>query len=145
MNSESENYDFFCKYLYANGLRTTPQRRKIMEIFLQGKGHLTTEELYDRVREEDSSVGQATVYRTLKLMRDAGLAHEVHFEDGLTRYEVPGEHHHDHLICTRCGKNIEFEDSEIELLQEKLAKHNGFILTSHRMVLFGLCSDCRAS
>jgi Fur family ferric uptake transcriptional regulator len=134
----------FSEYIAANGLKFTPQRRRIAEVFLRQAGHLSTEELYESVRKEDSSIGQATVYRTLKLFCESGIAKEVHFGDGMTRYENTSDSvHHDHLICISCGKQVEFMDSEIEKLQEKLAGKHGFLLTSHHMYLYGVCPACR--
>ena len=95
----------FRSFLKNKGLRNTPQRQQIMEVFFNESGHLTTEEIYDRVRKEDPSLGQATVYRTMKLLCEAGLAREVRFGDGLARYEHAADAHHDHLICENCGRN----------------------------------------
>lgn len=134
----------FTDYIAAHGLKNTPQRRLIVNVFLGAHRHLSTEELYELVRAEDSSIGQATVYRTLKLLHEARLAKELHFGDGIARYEpVLDDSHHDHLICTSCGKNIEFMDETIEKLQEELAGRHGFTLLSHRMYLYGCCPDCR--
>ena len=112
----------FRSFLKNKGLRNTPQRQQIMEVFFNESGHLTTEEIYDRVRKEDPSLGQATVYRTMKLLCEAGLAREVRFGDGLARYEHAADAHHDHLICENCGRNIEVVDSQIEELQDALAR-----------------------
>lgn len=133
----------FADYIAKSGLKNTPQRRLIAGVFLKAGKHVGSEELYDMVRKQDSSVGQATVYRTLKLLCDAGLATEMYFGDGITRYEPVDDTHHDHLICRRCGKNIEVVDENIERLQEELAARHGFTLTSHRMYLYGDCPDCR--
>ena len=134
----------FTDYIALHGLKFTPQRRLIVDVFLKQSGHLSTEELYDEVRKADPSVGQATVYRTLKLFCEAGLAKEVHFGDGITRYEkTHGNAHHDHLICVACGKQVEFVDLSIEKLQEELAERHGFLLTSHHMYMYGVCSVCR--
>lgn len=134
----------FSEYIIANGLKFTPQRRLIVDVFLKQDGHLTTEELYDKVRREDSSIGQATVYRTLKLLCESGLAKEVFFGNGMARYEKTfGSPHHDHLICIACGKQVEFVDESIEKLQEELAEKNNFLLTSHHMYLYGVCPSCR--
>ncbi|GFM36148.1 Fur family transcriptional regulator [Desulfovibrio psychrotolerans] len=134
----------FTEYIAKNGLKVTPQRLRIVEVFLREDGHLTTEELYERVKKVDNTVGQATVYRTMKLLCDSGIAKEVHFGDGVARYEKKyGSEHHDHLICEACGKNLEVIDEQIELLQEQLAARHGFVLTSHRMYLYGVCDDCR--
>ncbi|CAK7018563.1 MAG: Ferric uptake regulation protein [Desulfovibrio sp.] len=134
----------FSEYITANGLKFTPQRRLIVDVFLKQDGHLSTEELYDKVRKEDSTIGQATVYRTLKLFCESGLAKEVYFGDGMARYEKTFDSpHHDHLICIACGKQVEFVDQSIEKLQEDLAERNGFLLTSHHMYLYGVCPSCR--
>ncbi len=134
----------FTAYLRRHGNKLTPQRELILDVFLKMGGHPAPEELYNEVKKRDHSVGQATVYRTLKLFSEAGIAKELHFGDGLTRYEHKlGQEHHDHLICDRCGKKIEVVDPEIEHLQEVLANKHGFLLTGHRMYLYGLCSDCR--
>lgn len=134
----------FLDYLAANGLKTTPQRNLILDVFLHCEGHLTAEDLYAEVKAVDPAVGQATVYRTLKLLDDAGVARAVNFGDGVARYEHElGHEHHDHLICEQCGRNIEVLDPKIEKLQEALAKKHGFTLTGHKMYLYGLCADCR--
>ena len=138
----------FTDYIAECGLKNTPQRRLIADVFFTSGKHLSTEELYDAVRTQDGSVGQATVYRTLKLLCDAGLAKELHFGKGKStaRYEaIEDGSHHDHLICGSCGKNQEVMDAEIERLQEELAKRHGFTLTSHKMILYGVCEDCHAS
>jgi len=136
----------FTDYIADRGLKNTPQRRLIVDVFFKSGKHLSTEELYTVVRAEDGSIGQATVYRTLKLLCDAGLAKELHFGEGTARYEpIEDDSHHDHLICGSCGKNQEVMDADIERLQEELAERHGFTLTSHRMILYGVCADCRTS
>ena len=135
----------FRAYINRKGLKNTPQRMHIVDIFLRAGGHLTTEELYDRIKKTDPAIGQATVYRTMKLLCDSGLAKEVHFGDSIARYEpIFGAKHHDHLICESCGANIEVMDEQIERLQEQLAKRHGYTLTSHRMSLYGVCKRCRS-
>lgn len=134
----------FFDHISQNNLKSTPQRRLILDVFLKVKGHITPEELYEKVKEIDPSVGNATVYRTLRLLMDSGLARSVDFDDGVTRYEVKfGHGHHDHLICTECKKSIEIFDENIERLQDEIAKKNGFLLTDHSMNLYGICSECR--
>lgn len=132
----------FYSFLNSRGLKNTPQRRLIVETFLETTDHVTTEDLYALVRAVDPKVGQATVYRTLRLLCDAGLAKEFHFGGGMASYEPAEGDHHDHLICMSCDKNLEVVDETIEKLQEKLAAKHGFSLTSHRMYLYGVCSDC---
>lgn len=134
----------FVEYLSAKRRKMTAQRQLILDVFLTETGHPAPEELYAKVKKLDKSIGQATVYRTLKLFSESGLAKEVHFGDGLTRYEPKfGHTHHDHLICERCGLNIEVVDERIELLQDELAAHHSFTLTGHRMYLYGICQSCR--
>ena len=136
--------DVFADYLTDNNLKMTPQRRLILDTLMKQNDHLSSEELYAKVKKRDKSVGQATVYRTLKLLNDSGLIEPLDFADGVTRYEMSyGEDHHDHLICERCGKNIEILDEVIEQRQEELAKEHGFSLRRHKMYLYGVCDDCQ--
>jgi Fur family ferric uptake transcriptional regulator len=130
------------RYLEDHNLKHTRQRDAILDVFLDASGHITGEELYDRVREQHPSIGYTTVYRTLKLLCDAGLASERNFGDGITRYEIAHEHH-DHLVCLKCGKIIEFECAMIESTQEEIAARYGFRVLRHRHELYGHCSSCR--
>ena len=134
----------FTAYLQQHRLKITPQRRLILDIFLLEPGHVSSEELYAKVKRRDASIGQATVYRTLKLLAGCGLAEAVSFADGITRYEPHfGAEHHDHLICELCGRTIEIMDPLIETRQEELAAKYGFTLVRHKMDLYGLCPKCR--
>jgi Fur family transcriptional regulator, ferric uptake regulator len=127
------------EYAKQKKLNTTAQREAIVEQFLRTQDHISIDELLARVRKRHPRVGYATVYRTLKLLVDGGLAVERQFGDGQARFEVVGEHH-DHLICTSCGLILEFEDHEIEELQEKIAlRLGGFTVLRHRHELYGLC------
>jgi Fur family ferric uptake transcriptional regulator len=138
----TELHDRLNEYMRRHGLRSTAQRRLVTDVFFHAEGHLSIEELLEKVRAEDSKVGYATVYRTLKLLKDSGIASERHFGDGVSRYEVHhGGDHHDHLICEECGEIVEFEDDEIERLQEVLVAKKGFVLTRHRHELFGICRE----
>lgn len=129
-------------YLEDRNLKHTKQREAILDVFLEVQGHITGEELYQRVRERHPNIGYTTVYRTMKILCDAGLAIERHFDDGVTRYEVEHEHH-DHLVCTRCGKIVEFECSMIESAQEEIVERYGFRLLRHRHELYGHCPACQ--
>jgi len=132
------------EYLSGQGLKATNQRDKILQTFVEAARHLSAEELYARVKKAHPGIGFATVYRTLKLLSEAGLAEERRFEDGFTRYEYrASDGHHDHLICTRCGKIIEFENERIEALQQDVARRNRFQVQNHRLELYGLCNDCQ--
>jgi len=126
-------------YVRTNSLNTTQQRELIIDEFLACKDHVSTDELLDLIRKRNSKVGYATVYRTLKLLVDANIAHARDFGDGQTRYEIAANHH-DHLICTKCGLVLEFEDEKIEELQEAVAERLGnFKIVHHRLELYGLC------
>jgi Fur family ferric uptake transcriptional regulator len=143
-NFEKEN-QIFLEHIQKSGLRRTAQRDLILDIFLRTEEHLSSEDLYWLVQKEDSTVGHTTVYRTLKLLTEAGLAREVRFGDGKTYYEHHYNHeHHDHMICTECGKVIEFFSPEIENLQDTVAAEYGFKLTHHSMRILGVCADCQA-
>jgi Fur family ferric uptake transcriptional regulator len=126
-------------YVQDHRLNVTAQREAIVEQFLRTRDHVSIDELLSKVRKRQPRVGYATVYRTLKLLVDSGLAVERQFGDGQARYEVVGDHH-DHLICVKCGLILEFEDHEIEQLQEKIAERlGGFTVLRHRHELYGLC------
>lgn len=136
--------DIFAKFLSKRNLRDTPQRGLILDMFLSREEHLTAEQLYDLVKNIDPSIGQATVYRLLKLLSEAGLAREVDFGDRMIRYEHAYNHpHHDHLICRVCGVTVEIVDSIIEELQKRVAEKLGFELTDHEMYLYGICKECQ--
>jgi Fur family ferric uptake transcriptional regulator len=126
------------EHLARHGLKQTHQREAILDAFMSADGHRTSEEIHERVRGGNPEIGAATVYRTLKLFCDAGIANAHHFRDGITLYEHTGGHH-DHLICTECGAIIEFESQEIEKEQERIARGNGFRLLRHRHILYGAC------
>lgn len=131
-------------YLAKHGMKLTNQRKMILSAFYDADGHLSAEELYQQLRNVDSSLGQATVYRTLKLMKEAGLAREYRFGDDVTRFEPRlGEDHHDHLICDECGTTVPVFNQQIEELQSQLAKEHGYKPTSHRMYLYGVCPACQ--
>ena len=126
-------------YIQDRRLNVTAQREAIVELFLRTREHVSIDELLAKVRKRQPRVGYATVYRTLKLLVDSGLAVERQFGDGQARYEVVGDHH-DHLICMKCGLILEFEDDEIERLQDKIAARlGGFTVLRHRHELYGLC------
>ena len=131
------------RYLEDHHLKHTKQREAILEAFLETTGHVTGEDLYQRIRGKHPNIGFTTVYRTMKLLCEAGLANERHFDGGVTRYEIQHEHH-DHLVCTKCGKIIEFECSMIESAQDEIAQRYGFRLLRHRHELYGHCPECRA-
>ena len=133
----------FADFLARAGLKTTRQREHIVRAFFDARRHVSAEELYHRIRTEDGSIGLVTVYRTLKLLQEAGLATGRQFGDAYTRFDPnPADRPHDHLICTRCGKIQEFADANLPALREKVARSRGFTVTEHRLELYGFCRDC---
>ena len=136
----------FLEHIQAAGLRRTGQRDLILETFLSTEDHLSSEDLYWLVHKLDPTVGHTTVYRTLKLLTEAGLARETRFGDNKTYYEHHYNHqHHDHMICTECGQVIEFFSQDIEELQDQMADKFGFRPTHHSLRLWGVCSDCQTN
>jgi len=134
----------FQEYLSAEGLKFSSQRMKILETVLAGVKHLTANEIYKNVQKKHPGIGYATIYRTLRLLCDAGFCLELKFEDGTCRYELADhDAHHDHLICTKCGRFVEVVDPQIEQLQERLFKVNGFFPQRHRLELYGICKKCK--
>ena len=140
----TEEQEVFLQHIQKQGLKRTGQRDLILDVFLRTEGHVSGEDLYRLVQAQDPTVGQTTVYRTLRLLTDAGLAREVRFGDGRAHYEHNYKHeHHDHMICSECGKIIEFYSPELEAIQDAMAAKHRFELTSHLLRMIGICADCR--
>lgn len=134
----------FHDFISREGLKSTRQRDVILDLFLSLPRHMSIEELYRKIRARHPGIGYATVCRTLKLFARSGIAREIRFGDGQTRYEhVAAGQHHDHLVCTGCGEIAEFENETIEKLQESVAESHGFTIYSHKLDLYGLCAKCR--
>jgi Fur family ferric uptake transcriptional regulator len=126
-------------YLRRQQLNTTTQRELIVDQFLRVHEHVSIDELLTRVRRKNPRIGYATVYRTLRLLVDSGLASPRHFDEGQTRYEPAGAHH-DHLICVQCSLILEFENDEIEKLQDDMARRlGGFTVLRHKHELYCVC------
>jgi Fur family ferric uptake transcriptional regulator len=121
----------------ARGLRMTGQRRTIARILSDSQDHPDVDELYKRANAVDDKISLSTVYRTVRLLEEAGILERHSFGDGRARYEKAGQSHHDHLIDIETGGVIEFQDKEIEALQEKVARKLGYELTGHRLELYG--------
>ena len=136
-----EKLERFRDFIRERGLKNTRQRDDIARWFFAVKGHHNADEIYRQVQNESPGIGFSTVYRTMKLLCEAGLVQERHFGDSEALYENVSTHH-DHCICTSCGKIMEFENPQIEALQEAVARDFGFQLTSHKMELYGLCASC---
>ena len=132
-------------HVATRGLRHSRQRDIVTEAFYELEGHVSVEAVLERAREKDPRVGVATVYRTMKLLGECGLAVARRFGDGATLYERGVDQgHHDHLICRRCGCIVEFENDQIESLQEQVARRHGFEVESHKLELYGRCAACHA-
>ena len=129
-------------HMEGRGLRSTGQRQLICEVFFASREHASLDDILLRVRAENPRVGYATVYRTMKMLVESGVAHERKFADGVTRYELRDmETHHDHLICLNCGKIVEFKEPRIEELQEQVARRHGFQVRYHKHELYCVCLD----
>ncbi|MEK7832341.1 MAG: transcriptional repressor [Acidobacteriota bacterium] len=144
MSDFAKEKEIFFNHLKEAGLKKTGQREVILVVFLKTEGHLSAEDLYKLVKAEDPTVGFTTVYRTLKLMCECGLAREEGMGDGFKRYEHHYNHpHHDHLICTECGNLIEFYSEIIEKKQDEIALSYNFKPTRHSLRIWGICSNCQ--
>ena len=141
-HAAGEKLKQFRNFMRGRGLKSTRQRDEIATWFFRAGGHLSADDIYRRVKEASPGIGFSTVYRTMRLLREAGLVQERHFGDGEALYENVSEHH-DHCICNVCGSIIEFENDQIERLQHDVAERFGFTLQSHKMELYGTCKDCR--
>ncbi|MFH1753772.1 MAG: Fur family transcriptional regulator [Candidatus Omnitrophota bacterium] len=140
----SKEVEVLIGFLNKKNLKLTSQRRVILDTFLKTGHHVSAEDLYDVIRKNNPEIGLATVFRTLKLLREADIAKAVDFGDRRLRYEHKyGHKHHDHLICVRCGKFIEVFDEKIEKLQNELCKKARFTPERHKMEIFGVCRECR--
>lgn len=137
--------EVFADYLAKHRLKRSEQREAILDVFLETEDHLSVDDLLALVHRRRPDVGRTTVYRTLKLLREAGLASELHV-GGETRFERDyNREHHDHLICEECGEIIEFTSPEIERLQEEIARKLGFTIKGHRHQIYGLCQRASCS
>lgn len=143
MAFEEENR-IFDDYVRSKGLKHSGQRQDVLFTFLRTEKHLTADELFRLVKRRNPRIGVATVYRALKLICESGLGRELRPEGEAVLYEHNYKHdHHDHLVCTQCGRLIEVVDPEIEKLQLKLARREDFTLEGHKMLLYGICRDCK--
>jgi len=134
----------FGRLLDAKGLRLTSQREMILSQALAMEGHFEAEDLHDRLRKKSGRVSKASVYRTLPLLVEAGLLREVEFVDRHAHYErVRSKDPHEHLVCTGCGKVIEFRRPSVERALEEVARRHGFEKKSHKVEITGLCGDCQ--
>ncbi len=128
--------------ILAAGGKRSRSRAVVIDRFFRARDHVTIEELTRSIRESAPGIGAVTVYRTLKLLERLGYAKELDFGEGARRYESNLSPHHDHLVCRQCGTVIEFEDREIENLQDLVTRRHGFTPTAHRLEIYGFCRKC---
>lgn len=134
----------FYSHLKSVGLKHTGQRDTILHAFLETRDHLSTDELFRLVKKRDPKIGFTTVYRTLKLLAECGLASEVAFHDGVTRYEHQhNRRSHHHMVCTECGKSAEFFSPEVDRLEQEIGRKFKYETTRHTFQIYGVCEDCR--
>lgn len=132
--------------LKEKGYKLTPQRRAVLDVIINNEGkHLSTEEIYDMVKEACPEIGLATVYRTLQLLEKMGVVYKMNFDDGCNRYELVHnyeDHQHHHLICLNCGSVQEVEGDLLGALEEKVETLYNFKITNHSVKFFGYCDKC---
>ena len=132
------------EHLARLGLKHSAQRDTILRVFFATRDHLSTEELHYLVRKRDSAIGYTTVYRTLKLLGECGLASEVSFHDGVARYEHQhNRRSHHHMVCTECGSSVEFFSPEVDKFEQEIGRKYHYETTRHTFQIYGLCEDCR--
>jgi Fur family transcriptional regulator, ferric uptake regulator len=142
MSKDLKEMGVLKEHLTKHQLKFTRQREHILSVFLKME-HITAEQMYRLLAKKDPHIGLATIYRTLNLFCEVGLAQARHFGTQTLYDNVSHKGHHDHLICTSCGKIVEFENCDIERLQEEVATRNGFTIQTHKLELYGLCASCR--
>jgi Fur family ferric uptake transcriptional regulator len=144
MQVTQEHLEKFKEALREEDLRLTSQRRAILEDMLASDEHRECDDIYFSLKEKGMSVSRATIYRTLELLEQVGFVRKLQIGDGRARYENRlSAAHHDHLICLRCGRIVEFVDRQIERRQQAISEEYGFELVRHSHHLFGLCDNCR--
>lgn len=145
MVTNNEVIEELKKIVKQKGLKYTEQREIVLNILLTADEHLTAEDVYNKIKDNypESNIGIATVYRALSFLEEVDLITSIAFGTDGKKYESNAKSHHDHLICTSCGKIIEFVDEEIEKRQDRIAKKNNFKITNHSMQLYGQCEECQ--
>ncbi|HTL70129.1 MAG TPA: Fur family transcriptional regulator [Candidatus Eisenbacteria bacterium] len=141
MSHEAEKA--FTEFLEKKGLKLTSQRRTILHQATRASGHFSADQLLDFSKKEDATISKATVYRTLELLTESRILEEQDFGGGKKNYErALGVKHHDHFVCIKCGRILEFENEDIEKLQDAEAKKRRFRIVYHSLKLFGFCERC---
>ena len=139
----SQETKIFDAYVCEQGCNSSRKRDLIVKVFLKTRGHVSAEELYDTIKKDHPQIGYTTVYRTLKMIADSGLAKITDLGDKVKRYERRvGREYHAHLICSQCGNSLEVFDQEIEALTVNLAKRQRFVPANQCFEIFGVCAQC---
>jgi Fur family ferric uptake transcriptional regulator len=139
-----EALEQFREFLHKRSLRATNVREGIVRAILARNAHFDIEEIFHDIRARGVNASRATVYRALPLLKEAGIIQSTVKTDDRCRYETAaGREHHDHLICTSCGKIVAFQFEAFEMLQREVAAKHGFKLTDHSHQLFGVCTECQ--
>jgi len=139
-----EEENILKKYVMEQGLRNTPQRYKVLEVFLRNEGHPSVDELHDIVKKKYPDISHSTTFRTMQIIEAAGLAARIRGNDSVFRFEHLYNHsQHGHLVCLQCGKIIEFDNSEIIKLQNKISKEKGFKPLRYGAKISGICKNCQ--
>lgn len=136
----------FKEKLKEKGCKLTMQRRSVLDVMMEHEGeHLSTEEIYDKVKSKFPEIGLATVYRTVQLFEEMGIVDRLNLDDGCSRFELAKEgslHHHHHLICETCNKVFEVEQDLLEDIEKEIEKKYGFKIHDHNVMFYGTCEDC---
>ena len=141
---EAAEEKMFREFIAGQGLKCTPERQLILREVFSIHQHFEADDIADGLRRRGMRVSRASIYRTLPLLVESGLLREVHSSEKHSHYEhVFGHKHHDHMICTRCGRTIEFTDERIEGLQNRVCERHGFLSTAHTLEIVGICKECR--
>ena len=137
--------DQFISFLRDEGYLVTRQRKRIAEVIFTTPGHLSVEDIQDLLRQKKVSASIASIYRTLDVLIKSELVVQHRFGKRFKRFEaVRRDQHHDHLVCTGCGKVIEFKNDTIEELQVRVAKEHDFVTTNHKLDIYGFCAKCKS-
>jgi Fur family ferric uptake transcriptional regulator len=141
------NGSSFKELLKKKGCKLTTQRRAVLDVLNEHRGeHLSTEEIYEKVKGKYPEIGLATVYRTVQLFEDMKIIDRLNFDDGCSRYELSSQgddHHHHHLICDGCGKVLEVEEDLLDDLEKQIEQSYKFHITDHKVKFYGLCDECQ--
>lgn len=131
--------------LTKSGQRITNARREVIDALLTYSGHMTADDLFEKMRADGSSIGRMTVFRTLDLLAEIGVIRPIYNGSGAAHFVLLEDGHHHHLVCTQCAKTVEFEDCSLaDELSAQLAKQHQFTIVGHLLEIYGVCADCQS-